>query len=521
MLSDYKRYLLKIRNSLIRCGVELEVKDAQDYEEIFYLGEMLSDLLWFYSVLEISGSEDKLRGFMFPLNSHYKNSLRDKYFEDYLIYRAGYMEISASDAILRDKLQENKDKKEVTPMSSTLEFIKTVQSTNSGDEEVDFGNWGSSDEIDYLEDDDFVNYGNNEEEEFKNNESGYTTNSTDTEDDEFIDYGDSEVDDDFVDYSNSSDVEDDEFINYSDNEKDDEFINYSSEKDFGSWGNYEDDGEEEEEVFGSWGSLENEEVNPIDEISSIESEEEDVFASWGNSAEEDEDEFVSTSDEGDEDEFASWGSSDEDDLENDFGSWGSADSTQEVDDFGNSDEDDFGNWGSSDNSEEEEDEDVFSSWGGDSEEENEEAFGSWGNSNDDVSDSYEEAEEEYDEDVFGSWGNSEDNEDIEENTSFEEDEEEAFGSWGSSEESGSDFDDSDGSDFGSWGDSLDTSKSPVSSSVNDKSPSSKKSKLDYEIESNEKTAKIIEKIALGIFGKGNTIKSKISEKIKNMDENQD
>ena len=61
----------------------------------------------------------------------------------------------------------------------------------------------------------------------------------------------------------------------------------------------------------------------------------------------------------------------------------------------------------------------------------------------------------------------------------------------------------------------------MSSSVNDKSPSSKKSKLDYEIESNEKTAKIIEKIALGIFGKGNTIKSKISEKIKNMDENQD
>lgn len=454
MLSDYKRYLLKIRNSLIRSGVELEVKDAQDYEEIFYLGEMLSDLLWFYSVLEISGSEDKLRGFMFPLNSHYKNSLRDKYFEDYLIYRAEYMEISASDAILRDKLQENKDEKVVTPMPSTLDFIKTIQARNNeiveDNEKVDFGNWGSSDEIDYLEDDDFISYDNNEEEEFKNNESGYNTNSDDLEyDDDFVNYGSSEGEDvDFVKSGNNDEVDDDDdFVNYGTTEEVEENSLDGDEKDFGSWGNYEV--EEEEEAFSSWGSSEDYEDSFIEETSSIEYEEEEAFDNWGSSDEEEE--FANISREEEEDEFLSWG------------------------DHNNSDEDKFENWGNSDENEED----------------------------------------------FAPWGSSDDGEDVEENQLFEEDEDDAFGSWGSSEESSTDSDDYNGSDFGSWGESLNTSKSSMSSSANDKSPSSKKSKLDYEIESNEKTAKMIEKIALGIFGKGNILKSKISEKIKNMDENQD
>lgn len=493
MLSDYKRYLLKIRNSLIRSGVELEVKDAQDYEEIFYLGEMLSDLLWFYSVLEISGSEDKLRGFMFPLNSHYKNSLRDKYFEDYLIYRAEYMEISASDAILRDKLQENKDEKVVTPMPSTLDFIKTIQARNNeiveDNEKVDFGNWGSSDEIDYLEDDDFISYDNNEEEEFKNNESGYNTNSDDLEyDDDFVNYGSSEGEDvNFVKSGNNDEVDDDDdFVNYGTTEEVEENSLDGDEKDFGSWGNYEV--EEEEEAFSSWGSSEDYEDSFIEETSSIEYEEEEAFGNWGSSDEEEE--FANISREEEEDEFLSWGDHNNSE-EDEFEKWGNSDENEE----------DFAPWGSSDNSEETEEDD----------------FGSWGSSDD-----YQEAEEEFDdEEAFSSWGSSDDGEDVEENQLFEEDEDDAFGSWGSSEESSTDSDDYNGSDFGSWGESLNTSKSSMSSSANDKSPSSKKSKLDYEIESNEKTAKMIEKIALGIFGKGNILKSKISEKIKNMDENQD
>lgn len=416
MLSDYKRYLLKIRNSLVRCGVELDIKDVQGYEEIFYLGEKLSDLLWFYSVLEISGSEDRLRGFLFPLNSFYKSSLRDKYFEEYLIYRAGYMEISASDAIMRSKLEEVKEEKVVEQVPNTISFIQNMQSKfeseiedefiGSSDEEEfedDFGNWGSSDEEEGIEldNDEFVSYDSNEEIE---------------DDEEFSNWGNSEDEDEFIDNSSSEDEEEYE------------------EDDFGTWGNSDSEEEIEDSVeetieeeyddFGSWGSSDEEEEFVEDEV--YEDTEEDVFGSWGSSEEEEEEEEYTPP------------SEDEEEYEDDFGSWGSSD------------------------------------------EENEEI-----------------AEQSY------------------------EDEEDAFGSWGSSEEKDTDYEDQDGSDFGSWGESCETSDSPKSSNIDDRISKPKKSKLDYEIESNEKTAKVIEKIATGIFSKGGLFKSRVSEKFKNMDENQE
>lgn len=426
MLSDYKRYLLKIRNSLVRCGVDLDVKDVQDYTEIFYLGEKLSDLLWFYSVLEISGSEDRLRGFLFPLNSFYKSSLRDKYFEDYLLFRAGYMEISASDAIMRSNLEEVKEEKISEPVPNTISFIQNMQSKFKLEEEDEFVGTSEDDEFE----DDFGSWGSSYEEELEEVE-----------------------------------LDDDEFVSY-DSSEDDEFIEYNSE-----------DGEE--------------------------------FSKWGNS--EEGDDFIvnsSSEDEGYEDDFSNWGSSD--------GEEEVIDNTEEIVD----DEDDFGNWGSS----EDEEEFIEDTQQGEYEEE-EDSFGTWGSDDvedeEDFSNQSEEVEDEEYEDSFGSWGNFEEDDNQEIDEQYGEEEEDAFGSWGSSEESDTDCEDQDGNDFGSWGESSETSDSSKSQTIIDKNSNSKKSKLDYEIESNEKTAKVIERIASGIFSKGGLFKSKVSEKFKNMEENQD
>lgn len=431
MLSDYRAYLLNIRNNLIKCGVDLEVKDISSYEEVFYFGEMLSDLLWFYSVLSIGGSDDRLRGFLFPIN-HINNDCNDT-----------------------EELEDD-------------EFISYVVL-----EEVNDTNELEDGDTEELEDDEFISYSIFTEGIVSKDEdySVIPRKGEELEDgDYFIEYGIEDITE-----ITSEVLDSEEVINEVTPRKGEEledgdyFIEYGIlEED-----NYNEDEEEYEDEFPNWGNTEE----------CIKEDNEDTFESWGSSDEEEyEDEDLE-----DEDTFESWGNTDEgedeyNDTDEDFPSWGSSDEEEyfeSEDDYG--DEDTFGSWGS-----DEEDEDTFESWGSDD-----------------------------DEDSFSSWGSSDENDEEDE---YEED---TFGNWGSSEENSSDSEDLDRSDFGSWGQSQYSSNTINNTTPNGGMSSEMKSKLDYEIESNEKTAMIIEKIATGIFSKGNLFKTKVSEKIKNLGDTQE
>lgn len=453
MLSDYKRYLIKIRNSFIRSGVELSLDNIDTYEDIFYLGENLSDLLWFYSILEVSGSEDKLRGFMFPLNSTYKESIRDRYFEDYLVYRATYMEISASDYLKKEELKVKKEETNVAIDSSPLSFLERVNLRKSMEEEddeilgdsndyddVNYDNWGNNDEDEIYEaiEEDEVDYNN-----WNNSEDDYSEEGCDIV---IEDYEEDEID-----YNNK---EDSNINAEEDDDEEDEFISYSVEE------SEDEETIEDYDTYDNWGN--NEEDEDYEEIIEDENYEDIIFDNWGNN---------------------------EDLKEGDI-------SETEEDD-----EDDFDNWGS----------------GGDSYVED---FDNWGNSDEDevTSDtSYEE-----DEDLFENWGSDNDSldEDSSDSSNFDDSDDDLFGSWGSSEETDTDSEEFDGDAFGSWGRSV---ESPVTTgNVSSKGDlPNRKSKIDYEIESNEKTADVLEKIATGIFGKGVFLKSKVTDKFKNSVRTQD
>lgn len=422
MLSDYQKYLLKIRNSLIRSGVELNIEDISDYGDLFHFGEKLSDLLWFYSILEISGSEDKLKDFMFPLNSHYNTSLRDKYFEEYLLYREDYMRISASDLVFSGRKEED---------------IWASISSEKENSEEDI--WGNILESSLNEEDDLV-----EEVPWDINNS-YNSNDS------------LEIEDTLVNNSIGSLTKDYKEVNILKTESfgDDEFIIYGDKED----------------------------STEVDDIE----DEEDEFVNWGSSDEGIENEEI------EEDDFINWGSSDEEVEE-------------EIEEI----EDDFINWGSSDDSVSEYEEEV-------SDEEYADTFGNWGSDeySDDIDDLSEEEYEE--EDTFSSWGSSEESDAIEDGTEDEYEEEDLFGNWGSSEETSTDSDELDGTGVVGRASTLNTSSIP-SKNMDGTNVKARKSKLEYEMESNEKTAKVIEKIATGIFSKGGLLKSKVSEKFKNLDD---
>lgn len=78
MYSEYEKYLLGIRNSLIQNGIEFPeaTKESMDYLELFKLGIKLNDILLYYKVLAISGSGDGLEDFILPINTSYVDKMR-------------------------------------------------------------------------------------------------------------------------------------------------------------------------------------------------------------------------------------------------------------------------------------------------------------------------------------------------------------------------------------------------------------------------------------------------------------
>lgn len=419
MLSDYTRYLLSIRNSFIRSGVELELNNIQGYEDVFYLEEKLTDLLWFYSILEISGSDERLRGFMFPLNSFYMGKVRDNYFEEYLLYRAGYMEISTSDALLRNSLRGNKKEDIVTP----FEEDKVVAGVQYEDEDgfIVYATDGS-DSQDDEEDDDFIEY-------------------TDSDEDLFPEWSPDEDEEDFLEPEGVS--EDDEFIESS----------YDEEDSFANWGS--DDGGDED----------------LDS----EDDEEDLFPEWSY----DED----TSEELEEDYF------EEQEDEDAFSNWGSDEEYEEdtLDEY-SEDDDPFGSWGSDDEVEGTSDEII----------EDEDPFSSWGSGGEDEGYFEEDTSEELDEDPFGSWGSDEDD------GAIEEEPQDPFSSWGSGDDEDNTIEQK--------------SVNTTNTALNTRKV---KSKREMDIESVEKTAQVIDNIANKILLKGNSFKSRMVNKVKNMDRNEE
>lgn len=78
MYSEYEKYLLNIRNSLIQNGIEFSeiTKGSMSYYELFKLGIKLRDILLYYRVLAVSGSGDGLENFFLPINTSYVDKIR-------------------------------------------------------------------------------------------------------------------------------------------------------------------------------------------------------------------------------------------------------------------------------------------------------------------------------------------------------------------------------------------------------------------------------------------------------------
>ena len=243
MFSDYRKYLLRIRNNLIQCGVEFPVERVSSYRDVFELGCELDEVLWYYSVLAVSGSVDALQGFFLPLNGYYKERLRTLTYKEFADFLKDYDKISVSGKLKSkkalDKLKaelESSSKKygNMVKLSEIGEgvgvshgrYVEDVEESGRVAEEpkgefVDHGRYVDETEG-YLEDDEpfeFAEEGIEDEEpfEFAEDDNGYY--DIDEEPFEFADEGEVYVEDDeepfeFADeeeYFNTSDEDEEPF----------------------------------------------------------------------------------------------------------------------------------------------------------------------------------------------------------------------------------------------------------------------------------------------------------------------
>lgn len=374
MYIDYERYIISIRDNLIQCGINLSKEvslDLGDYKNLFSLSIKLNEILEFYRVLAVSGSEYMLENFFLPLSDTYKDRMRSICYAEYMSnILPDYKKLLGAEGVDVDS-DEDISIKDTSYNEINWQGSKSVEEDENlsdfndlfGDSRSnilnDLGNssMGTDEDSDPLamfanrfkSVDDVVDYeGDSYEESYEDtDEDLFGSVPYDSEEYDEESYEESEEDSDGDLFGNTPyDSEDDEYDGFVFEDEETADNGYSEDSDeylFGS--GYDDDDEEEysedtdEDLFGStpYDSEEEAEDDYSDsDYSDSEDDEESLFGS--DYSEDDEEEYSESDyDEGDEESlFGSDYSDDEEYSESDY----SDDDEEEYSESDYSDDDD-------------------------------------------------------------------------------------------------------------------------------------------------------------------------------------
>lgn len=144
MYSEYEKYLLNIRNSLIQNGIEFPeiTKGDMDYYELFKLGIKLSDILLYYKVLAVSGSGDGLENFFLPINTSYVDKIRGICYSEFVsdvlpTYKKLSLGIEPEEETDDVALEEDDDTEEVSSDFSEDLFNSMFEEDSTEEDESD------------------------------------------------------------------------------------------------------------------------------------------------------------------------------------------------------------------------------------------------------------------------------------------------------------------------------------------------------------------------------------------------
>ena len=361
MFSEYRDYILNIRNSLIRNGIELDIDPTDDYEKLFYLGEGLGQILWLYNIFGRVGCDLALSDTLLPLNDTYDQKIRRRVFEkfcenevDLRVANEGYNKDEIID------LWGTVEKEKPTEVVGTIENIPTTlkeklsqmlnKVSKQGSEVKEESKVKEDSKVEeksddrYISSDDFGDYewiferARAIESAKKAHDEGNKVSNSGSDEKVYVDIDDLlKTGDGWV-----CDMVGHKFVierpvrNVSDEKPvwDDSDDDWSSDPEEDSEReNNEEEGSEEEDsddsdLFAEWDTSDDEsDESDVDEGS----ESEDDFGdNWGDDEESEDEGSEKDSTGSSENDFSDWGSSEEDD---DFADWGSDDEENDNSDL--------------------------------------------------------------------------------------------------------------------------------------------------------------------------------------------
>lgn len=357
MLKDYEEYLVRIRDNLIRCGVSLPVKRDYTYEELFNLGENISDILWFYGILAVVNSRARLMGFNWSLDRTLKGKLRSMFYDEYLEGKRSYDEISVEKFLEKkygsQRVSEGYDESDDEDDQEDSGYDPPEQDIPVSSELKSSGNLSTAGMLAMFITQNNVNTSSSDEDEnddlenFNGGEVGDTYSGVQFDENDFP--SDEEDEDDpeeaggtFLDDEEEQELSEMDGTFLEDEDESEEGIPSFNEDDFPSEPENEED-DEEDLSDGSWLSDENEEDD---------SDDNDWFGSEEPEVEFSEDDFPDESDDEDTEDEVEF-------SDDDFPDESDEDEEDEEDEDIEFSDDDFPGFGDIDEEDEEDEEPTF------------------------------------------------------------------------------------------------------------------------------------------------------------------
>lgn len=94
MFQEYKDYIKNIRNNLIQNDIDVEIVDIEDYRSLFMYTFTLEQVLWFYEMLGVSGSQFK-KSCRYIYDEQSEEKIRQIAYKDFMSSIEGYRNLSA------------------------------------------------------------------------------------------------------------------------------------------------------------------------------------------------------------------------------------------------------------------------------------------------------------------------------------------------------------------------------------------------------------------------------------------
>ena len=162
----------------------MSISEDKSYIDIYRIGCYLDSICYYYKILEITGSKDRLSKFQIPLNGYYMLKMREIFYKEFLDFLEDYNKMSISSSILAS----NSPKKLLDSSSNTNDIMLKYIQEESLVEPI-YQNKYSNNEYSYVEHGRYVEDCSTDKEESYVEHGRYVEDCSTDKEESYVEHG--------------------------------------------------------------------------------------------------------------------------------------------------------------------------------------------------------------------------------------------------------------------------------------------------------------------------------------------